>query len=99
MVTRIVKMTFRTDSAETFTAVFERYKKHIRAADGCAHLSLLQDKEHPHIFFTYSHWENETYLEKYRLSSLFSEVWPQTKALFSEPAMAWTLNEMVVPSV
>lgn len=96
MVTRIVKMTFRTDSVEVFTAIFDQYKKHIRGSDGCLHLALLRDQVNPNVFFTYSHWQDESFLEKYRLSIVFSEVWPQTKALFAEPAQAWTLHEMVV---
>ncbi len=60
------------------------------------HLSLLRDKQCPHIFFTYSHWKDEKYLDKYRNSSLFSEVWPITKALFAEQAQAWTLSEEMI---
>ncbi len=97
MVTRIVKMTFRTDSSEQFLAIFERYKSRIRATEGCNHLALLRDVQAPHIFFTYSHWVDESYLEQYRLSETFAELWPQVKSLFSEPAQAWTLSEQVIP--
>lgn len=96
MVTRIVKMSFRSDSTETFLALFEQYKKHIRNADGCMHLSLLRDQSAPHIFFTYSRWADESDLDRYRNSSLFREVWPATKALFAQPAEAWTLQEEVI---
>ena len=96
MVTRIVKMTFRTESVEAFMDIFERYKLHIRNAEGCQHLSLLRDKKQPNIFFTYSHWTDESYLDQYRESELFGVVWPLTKALFAEPAQAWTLDESVV---
>jgi hypothetical protein len=31
--------------------------------------------------------------DDYRQSDTFGEVWPQTKALFSAPAEAWTCKE------
>jgi quinol monooxygenase YgiN len=89
-------MTFRTDSSETFLSIFERYKTHIRAAEGCTHLSLLRDIHSPHVFFTYSRWEAEHNLEAYRHSPIFGEVWPQVKPLFAAPAEAWTAHEEVV---
>ena len=96
MVTRIVKMTFRTDSSDQFLSIFEQYKTRIRSAEGCTHLSLLRDINNPHIFFTYSRWEAEHNLEAYRHSSTFGEVWPQVKPLFAAPAEAWTVHEQVI---
>jgi quinol monooxygenase YgiN len=89
-------MTFRSDTSEEFTAIFDRYKSQIRMAEGCEHLSLLQDKHRPFIFFTYSRWRSESDLENYRLSRVFGEVWPQVKPLFALPAEAWTVSESEV---
>lgn len=96
MVTRIVKMTFREEATADFQKVFDKYKEQIRHADGCTHLTLLREKPNGTVFFTYSKWEDESFLEKYRHSSIFAEVWPQTKTLFAAPAQAWTVNEEVV---
>ncbi|MFN5622186.1 MAG: putative quinol monooxygenase [Flavobacteriales bacterium] len=90
-------MTFRTDTAETFLSIFEQYKSRIRHTQGCTHLSLLRDVNQPTVFFTYSHWEAEEYLEAYRLSATFGDVWPQVKPLFGAPAEAWTVSEEIVP--
>ncbi len=90
MVTRIVKMTFRTDAATQFLEIFDQYHNQIRAAEGCCGLKLLRDANDPHIFFTYSLWEDETFLDVYRHSRTFGEVWPQVKPLFAAPAEAWT---------
>ncbi len=95
MVTRIVKMNFRPEAIHQFLAVFDQYKHRIRSAEGCTHLSLLREKKEGYVFFTYSHWEDESFLEKYRHSSIFAEVWPQTKALFASPAEAWTVTEEI----
>jgi quinol monooxygenase YgiN len=96
MVTRIVKMNFRDDAVATFQTIFNTYKEKIRAAEGCTHLTLLRHTPDGNIFFTYSKWEDESYLEQYRHSDTFAEVWPQTKALFQAPAEAWTVTEEVV---
>jgi len=90
MVTRIVKMTFRTDAAAQFLDLFEQYHNQIRAADGCCGLKLLRDANDACIFFTYSLWEDESFLGAYRNSTIFGEVWPQVKPLFAAPAEAWT---------
>lgn len=92
MVNRIVKMTFRTEETARFIDIFEKYREHIRSAEGCCSLQLLRDIDNPSIFFTYSVWEHETYLEIYRKSETFEEVWPQVKPLFAAPAEAWTTS-------
>jgi len=90
MVTRIVKMTFRTDEVQYFLDIFEQYNAHIRGAEGCQSLQLLRDCDNPSVFFTYSTWLQESYLDEYRNSSLFAEVWARVKPLFAAPAEAWT---------
>jgi quinol monooxygenase YgiN len=95
MVTRIVKMTFRIDACADFLSIFDKYKHEIRHSEGCVHLQLLREKKDGNIFFTYSKWEDEKYLEIYRNSTIFAEVWPQTRALFIQPAQAWTVDEMM----
>ena len=94
MVIRIVKMTFRTESAEEFEQIFNKYKDRIRSAEGCTHVSLLRDIDNPRVYFTYSHWENVDFLENYRHSAVFGEVWPQVKPLFAAPAEAWSTSAM-----
>lgn len=92
MVIRIVKLTFKPEAVPDFLLLFEQHKHAIRGAKGCMHLDLLQDTRQPNIFFTYSHWEDPSFLDAYRTSETFNAVWPPTKALFLAPAEAWTLN-------
>jgi quinol monooxygenase YgiN len=87
-------MTFKTDSTDQFLGIFEQYKERIRSAEGCSMLKLLRDAHAPHIFFTYSVWEHELFLEQYRQSATFGEVWPQVKPLFAEPTEAWTTHTL-----
>ncbi len=96
MITRIVKMKFRSDKVAEFRELFEQQHTRIKAFRGCQDVTLYQDINEPGIFFTYSHWESEDALQEYRSSDVFRSIWTSTKALFSERAEAWSLNEIKV---
>jgi len=94
MITRIVKMTFRPGSSEEFLGIFNANKKFIAGSEGCTSLQLLNEKSNPDVFFTVSVWESEEYLNQYRNSKLFEEVWGKTKLLFAAKPEAWTLDTL-----
>lgn len=95
MLIRIVKMSFEPSRTDDFLEVFHASKQFIRGFEGCTHLELLNDINQPHIFFTYSYWESEAHLNKYRDSELFAGVWAKTKALFNAKPEAWSVNRAV----
>ena len=92
MITRIVKMTFNPHQVEDFLKLFDENKNKIAGFEGCTHLELLNDVNDTNVFFTYSHWKDESYLEAYRNSELFKGVWLQTKQLFAAKPEAWTVR-------
>ena len=92
MIKRIVKLTFKETEVETFLKIFENKKKRIRNFSGCLHLELWRDANQPNVFFTYSFWETEADLNKYRYSELFQETWKNTKVLFSGKPEAWSVE-------
>jgi quinol monooxygenase YgiN len=94
MIIRIVKMVFKPEEVEAFQLLFNERKQLIRQFDGCTHLELWQDKEHPHTFFTYSHWISENYLNAYRTSTFFEDTWFQTKQKFAAPPQAWSVKQL-----
>ena len=94
MLVRIVKMTFQPSETEAFQELFQKNKEKIRGFEGCNFLELYRDKNEDNIFFTYSYWENEEALEKYRISTLFQEVWSDTKKLFSGKPEAWSVDKV-----
>jgi (4S)-4-hydroxy-5-phosphonooxypentane-2,3-dione isomerase len=95
MIIRIVKMSFAPEKVNEFLLLFNSSKKEIRHFPGCTHLELLNDRNSPEVFFTYSHWEKESDLENYRNSSLFAGVWSQTKVLFNDKPLAWSLERHI----
>jgi autoinducer 2-degrading protein len=93
MFVRIVKMSFHAKHIEEFQEIFAKKKDFIRGSEGCQLLELYQDKNNPEIFFTYSYWENESDLENYRNSELFTTVWAKTKTFFNDKPQAWSVNK------
>lgn len=95
MFIRIVKMSFHSEKIEEFLANFNTKKEFIRNSPGCQLLELYRDKNNSDIFFTYSYWETEQDLENYRNSDLFKGVWAQTKILFNDKPVAWSVDKTV----
>ena len=95
MLVRIVKMSFSEIHIDEFLANFNLIKERIRNFKGCSYLELYRDKNHPNIFFTYSYWDTEADLENYRHSTLFKEVWANTKTFFNDQPQAWSVDKIV----
>ena len=93
MLIRVVRMVFEAEKVTDFLKVFNDSKDKIRGFEGCNHMELLQDHNHPHIFMTYSYWESEEHLNNYRKSELFGQVWPATKKLFAAPPVAFSAHQ------
>ncbi len=95
MIIRIVQMTFEPAKVQDFLALFEERKALIRGFEGCNHLELWQGEGAEHIFFTYSIWDSQQHLDKYRFSELFKDTWAKTKALFADKPQAWSVNRLM----
>jgi quinol monooxygenase YgiN len=95
MIIRVVRMTFQQDKVDEFLEIFDKSKEKIRARNGCEHLELLQDVHQPNVYTTYSYWQSEVNLNEYRDSELFEAVWRDTKALFSDRAMAHSYQQKI----
>lgn len=93
MIVRIVQMTFKEENIDLFLEIFQNSKNAIRQFEGCTELILYQDASDSRIFFTYSIWELEDHLNKYRTSALFENTWANTKVLFDSKPKAWTLKK------
>ena len=85
-------MTFKPECIQEFKELFYSKKDLIAAVEGCTHVELLQDTHNPAVFFTYSLWKEPRYLQAYRDSELFKEVWARTKVLFNAKPEAWSLT-------
>ncbi|MBS1588307.1 MAG: antibiotic biosynthesis monooxygenase [Bacteroidetes bacterium] len=94
MIVRIVKMQFNSKDCSAFQELFESRKAEIRSFTGCIHLELWRDTTDPTIFFTYSIWQSQAALDKYRFSDFFKDTWTQTRKLFHEKAQAWSVQSI-----
>jgi (4S)-4-hydroxy-5-phosphonooxypentane-2,3-dione isomerase len=84
-------MSFDPNRVDEFLVLFESVKVKIANFEGCEGLTLLRDSGQPNVLFTYSYWQTESHLNKYRFSDLFKTTWTGTKALFNDAPMAWSL--------
>jgi quinol monooxygenase YgiN len=94
MIVRIVKLTFQPDKVNDFLKVFSEMQHNIASFEGCVSLKLMRDISNEHVYFTVSEWEDETYLNTYRKSDLFTGVWAKAKTLFAEKAEAWSMERI-----
>ena len=95
MLVRIVKMSFEPNHIDTFLSNFHSVKNSIRNFEGCRYLELYRGQNETNIFFTYSYWDDQSFLENYRTSELFKKVWSQTKPLFNDKPQAWSVDKIV----
>ncbi len=94
MLIRIVKLSLEEKYIDLFLSNFNNQKKHIRNFSGCQFLELYQEKNSKNIFFTYSYWNDEDALNKYRNSKLFKGIWSVTKPMFNAKPEAWSVNKI-----
>lgn len=84
-------MSFEPSRVPEFLELFEEVKEKIAAFEGCKGLTLLRDASEANVLFTYSYWESEEHLNKYRFSGLFKTTWENTKKHFNGKPIAWSL--------
>ncbi len=87
-------MTFQMECVPDFLELFNEVSDLIRQQDGCRSLVLWQDKTDPAVLFTYSQWQSDADLDRYRQSELFQQTWARTKAMFQDKAQAWSLHQI-----
>ncbi len=96
MLLRIVRMSFQPEKVDEFLSLFNQVSGRIRASDGCMYLKLMRDKDHPNILVTYSKWNDQSDLDNYRHSPLFSDTWAKTKVLFNDKPKAFSLEDLIM---
>ena len=91
---RVVKLTVEIDKRELFISLYKERAKKISSFEGCISVDLLEDRYNKAVFFTISFWESEEQLNAYRNSEFFETTWKTVKPLFSDKALAWTLDTL-----
>ena len=95
MIVRIVKLLIEEEKKEKFSKFFHDNRLSIEQFNGCLKVELLQETLESNVFFTYSHWEDNKSLEKYRNSAFFKELWKNTKSYFCGKPEAWSLKKQI----
>ena len=94
MIVRIVRLKFKEEEKDSFRPYFDSVCQYIRGFKGCSKLEVLQQIDQPNTFITYSYWESEEDLNRYRQSEKFKEIWGTVKSKFEEKAQAWSHHKI-----
>lgn len=92
---RVVKLSFKSEHIHDFKLFFDERKMKIRSVEGCSHLELWQDIHDEGVFFTYSIWNSNDDLNRYRESELFQETWGTVKQWFKQKPMAFSSEQLM----
>jgi len=95
MIIRIVKLTMREEEVDTFITYFATVCDTIRHQQGCNLLQAWHDINQPTVFFTYSLWDSEEDLNRYRDSAFFVQFWKTVKQWFGAKAEVWSFDKIV----
>lgn len=95
MIVRLVKLDLAPDAVALCAARFPEWQAAILAVPGCLSVEMLADVNAPGTVFTHSTWVDNEHLEAYRRSAVFQHIWPQLKAHFNGPPMAWSTRAVV----
>jgi quinol monooxygenase YgiN len=90
--TRIVHLQVASPHRAEFEAYVAQKIRIVAEQAGCLSVQWLRAQDGS--YFTYSQWENEDFLEGYRQSATFAEIWATLKAWFDAPARAWSCHHI-----
>ena len=94
MLKRIVRMEFDPDRVKDFLTLFDEVKEKISSQEGCRQLELCRDASMDNVYYTFSLWEKEEDLARYRNSEFFVKTWARTKVLFIGKPIAHSLVDI-----
>lgn len=87
-------MGFKAEHCSDFEVFTAEIRPTILSFDGCRHMHVWRDINSPNTYFTYSVWDSEEHLNRYRESDFFKKTWAQTKQWFSERPAAWSVEQI-----
>jgi len=94
MILRVVKM----ELIETKIGLFERFMSNLKdeklRQEGCLHHDIFCDKDNNSIYFSYTIWNNEKSLKKYKKSELFKVVSQTIRSFCVKEPLAWTVENV-----
>jgi quinol monooxygenase YgiN len=84
-------MQFTPDSKATFIDIFYKKQPFIEGFEGCHSVDLMEDEADDMVLYTFSKWDENESLQKYRNSEMFIKTWKQVKPLFASKAQTFSL--------
>lgn len=95
MILRIVKMEVDPHKLEIFNLFMKNLSEEKTKLEGCVHHDFFCDKKYINVYYSYTIWENVTFLKKYKKTPLFKEVVKTLKSLCMDEPYAWTVENIL----
>lgn len=95
MIVRIVELSIHPEKLANAKQLLIEVAPKVRGMKGCSFLEILDDIHDVSRFTTYSYWESEEDLNRYRDSETFLVFWKAIKPNFKAKARAWSSERLV----
>ncbi|OFX61669.1 MAG: hypothetical protein A2046_04560 [Bacteroidetes bacterium GWA2_30_7] len=93
MIVRIVKMQVNESNKVLFKQTLKDYQPLLKKQKGCMQIDMLNDKKIKDIYYSYTIWDNEENLKKYKNSDFYKELSSKVLPLCEKEPQAWTVDE------
>lgn len=94
MILRVVKMEVDPNNLDPFKRFMSNLSEEKSKMDGCVHHDFFSDKNFVNVYYSYTIWENVSYLKKYKKTPLFIEVKKVLRGLCQSEPYAWTIENV-----
>lgn len=88
-------MHIKTKDIVKFRDTFTNYQSQIKDFKGCMQHDIFCDKEKEEIYYSYTIWDSEKNLNKYRKSTLLKEINTNIIQYCSKDPQAWTIDKEI----
>lgn len=93
MITRIIR--FQTTMPfDDFVKYMNSIKNEFTNIEGCKQLEVLQDKYNNDIYFIYTIWKNDRFLNKFRKSKFNKEFWNKVNEMSISAPQVWSVENI-----
>jgi quinol monooxygenase YgiN len=82
------------DKIEPFKRFMGILSEEKQKMEGCVHHDFFSDKQYVNVYYSYTIWESQTYLKKYKKNPLFKEVTKTLTSLCLAEPHAWTVENV-----
>lgn len=94
MILRIVKMEVDDTRIDFFENFMNNLSEEKLTLEGCLHHDFFCEKDNRNMYYSYTIWQSEKFLNKYKKTDLFKEVTRTLRHICIKEPIAWTVENV-----